>query len=111
MRFHSDKQTSIKTKICNLNYRENDQGTLSCLIENNSHVVYVMKEEMLFLTIEKVMAMTGWSKTTVQNLFNNPDFPSTNFGKSKLVTLPALVDYFSEPRRKEKFSFDRDRAA
>ena len=57
-----------------------------------------------FYTIRDLSEMLGWSEKTVQKLFNDPKFPSTDFGRKKVVEEHALVDYFS--KRHEK---DRDR--
>lgn len=55
-----------------------------------------------FLTANKVAELTGWSKPTVDQLFNTPDFPVCDFGKSKIVEVHALLEYFSVPRRKNR---------
>lgn len=52
-----------------------------------------------FYKIKDVMQLTGWSESTVQDLFNRKDFPSCNFGKSKVVESSAFCQYFSQPRR------------
>lgn len=51
--------------------------------------------EIRFYTVEDLMGMLGWSKTTVLKLFNDPKFPSTDYGKNKVVEAHALIDYFS----------------
>ena len=56
--------------------------------------------EPKFYTIKEVAKMTGWSIPTVQNLFNRRDFPSCDFGSSKVVESTALRAYFSKPQRK-----------
>lgn len=53
-----------------------------------------------FITIREFMEMSGWSQTTVQQLYNRPDFPSCNYGKEKIAEVHALIKYFSVPRRK-----------
>lgn len=58
----------------------------------------------LFYTIDDVIKITGWSKKTVQDLFNHPAFPCTNFGKQKLVLIPAFVSFFMERRDKNEQS-------
>lgn len=58
-------------------------------------------DRICFLTINDVMDATHWSRPTVQNLFNRPDFPACDLGKEKVVELTALRRYFSVPRRKE----------
>lgn len=51
--------------------------------------------EIRFYTIADLQKMLGWSETTVQKLFKDPNFPSADFGKSKVVEAHALIDYFS----------------
>ena len=51
--------------------------------------------EIRFYTIADLQKMLGWSETTVQKLFKDPNFPSADFGKSKVVEAHALRDYFS----------------
>lgn len=54
-----------------------------------------------FVTINDVVKATGWTKSTVCALFNRADFPSCDFGKTKVAELSAVIKYFSVPRRKE----------
>lgn len=58
--------------------------------------------ELKFITIKDFMEITGWSEKTVQQLFNRPDFPSTDYGKEKKAEIHAVIDYFKIPRRKER---------
>ena len=53
-----------------------------------------------FITIKEFAKITGWGGRTVQELYNRPDFPSTNYGKEKKAEIHAIVDYFKVPRRK-----------
>ena len=55
---------------------------------------------LCFITIKQFAEMTGWSEPTVQNLFNRKDFPSCNYGKTKIAEISAVKAYFSVPRRK-----------
>ena len=41
--------------------------------------------EIRFYTIADLQEMLGWSETTVQKLFKDPNFPSSDFGKNKVV--------------------------
>lgn len=59
-------------------------------IEKNETIV-----EVKFYTIPDLQKLLGWSETTVQKLFNDPNFPSADFGKSKVVEAHALIEYFS----------------
>lgn len=58
--------------------------------------------EVRFYTVEDLMAMLGWSKTTVLKLFNDPRFPSTDFGRNKIVEAHALIEYFSVRHEKKR---------
>lgn len=53
-----------------------------------------------FISIKEFSKMTGWSEKTVQELYNKPNFPSTDFGKEKKAEVHAIIDYFKVPRRK-----------
>lgn len=75
-------------------------------IEDLKLIVANLKEidkesvNLCFVGIGEMMERTGWSKKTVQELFNRPDFPSTDFGKEKKAEIHAVIKYFSVPRRK-----------
>lgn len=59
------------------------------------------KTKMLtFINIQQFSKITGWSIATVQDLYNRKDFPSCDFGKTKIAELTAVQKYFSVPRRK-----------
>ena len=60
-----------------------------------------ISSEVRFYTIEELRKMLGWSEMTVQKLFNDPSFPSADYGKSKIVEAHALIDYFSVRRSRE----------
>ena len=53
-----------------------------------------------FISIKEFSEITGWGEKTVQELYNRPDFPSTNFGREKKAEVHAIIQYFSVPRRK-----------
>ena len=61
-----------------------------------------MPLEIRFFTIADLQQMLGWSETTVQKLFKDPNFPSADFGKSKVVEAHALVEYFSTKHVKKR---------
>ena len=62
-----------------------------------------------FVAIKEVSNMTGWSEKTVQELYNRPDFPSTDFGKEKKAEVHAIIKYFEVPRRKNGRLTRRDK--
>lgn len=53
-----------------------------------------------FISIKDFVELTGWSEKTVQELYNRPDFPSTDYGKEKKAEVHAIINYFKVPRRK-----------
>ena len=55
-----------------------------------------ISSEVKFYTISDLKNMLGWSENTVQKLFNDPKFPSSDFGRIKVVEAHALIDYFSK---------------
>lgn len=61
-----------------------------------------ISSEVRFYTIEELTKMLGWSESTVQKLFNDPRFPSADFGKNKVVEAHALIDFFSKKNSKDK---------
>jgi predicted DNA-binding transcriptional regulator AlpA len=79
---------------------ENALANVSKLIDGLQQVDNLAKS-IRFLTIDDVAGMTGWSRAIIAEMFNMPDFPSCNYGKSKLVEAHALIDFFSVPRRKK----------
>ncbi len=58
-------------------------------------------DNIIFFSQEDIRKITGWSKHTVETLFNNPSFPCTDIGKSKLVLKSAFIKFFSERRCKD----------
>ena len=54
-----------------------------------------------FFTVPEISLLTGWSHSTVQKLFNDPEFPAADFGKCKVVEKHALIDYFSVRHEKK----------
>jgi len=69
-------------------------------ISENLNNIEKTTEKLTFLTIEDFSKITKWSKKTVQDLFNRQDFPSCDFGKSKIVEINACRDYFKIARRR-----------
>lgn len=62
--------------------------------------IYV-SSDVKFYTISDLKEMLGWSENTVQKLFNDPKFPSSDFGRIKVVEAHALIDYFSKKHLKQ----------
>lgn len=60
-----------------------------------------VSSEVKFYTISYLKNMLGWSENTVQKLFNDPKFPSSDFGRIKVVEAHALIDYFSKKHLKQ----------
>lgn len=61
-----------------------------------------ISSEVRFYTVKDLQEMLGWSMNTVLKLFNDPEFPSVDFGKTKVVEAHALINFFSMKREKEK---------
>lgn len=68
------------------------------LSDNNPTIIQYLSSEAIFYSIEDVMQLTGWSRKVVQRLFNDKEFPYTNYGKRKLVESHALIAYFAVKR-------------
>ena len=68
-----------------------------------------ISSEVRFYTIDQLRKMLGWSEMTVQKLFNDPSFPSSDFGKTKVVEAHALIDYFSKKHVKVKERYWRQK--
>lgn len=79
---------------------------LELKIEKLKELLNLLKEvdkqtiNLCFVGIKEIVESTGWNKKTVQDLFNRPDFPSTDFGKEKKAEIHAVINYFSVPRRR-----------
>ena len=73
-------------------------------ISDKIQKLYV-SSDVRFYTIAELIEMLGWSENTVQKLFNDPKFPSSDFGKTKVVEAHALINYFSSKHIKENDGF------
>lgn len=60
-----------------------------------------ISSEVHFYTIQDLQKETTWSESTLQRLFNNPEFPAADFGRNKIVESHALIYYFFKRREKE----------
>lgn len=87
-------------KYQNESYPNNREG----LPDNRTLVMQYIPGDPVFLSVEDVAEKTGWSVKAVQKLFNMPDFPSTDFGKRKIVLASSLAAYFSV--RRERSDYD-----
>ena len=68
--------------------------------------IYVSSEVILY-SISDLVEMTGWSHGTIEKLFNDPSFPSIDYGKRKLVENHALMQFLSVRREKARNNFWR----
>ena len=57
-----------------------------------------LSSEVRFYGVDDLVEMLGWSRHTVLKLFNDPEFPASDFGKAKIVEAHALIEYFSVRR-------------
>lgn len=61
------------------------------------------KSKMLnFITISQFAEIRGVSLKTARDLFNEPTFPSEDYGKNKVVELQALKEWYMVKRSKNK---------
>ena len=58
---------------------------------------------MEFYTRQEVAAMLKCSLPTVAQIFERPDFPSLDFGKSKLVKKEAFEEWSSRRHSKDDY--------
>lgn len=55
-----------------------------------------------FLTVDDVSRILDISKKNANKLFNDPEFPSNNYGKEKKVLTSEFIKFFSHRRDKNK---------
>ena len=73
------------------------------ILQNKDNVEWIcVSGGVRFYTIPDVAEMTKWSIPIVQKLFNDPEFPSADFGKNKIVEEHALIEFFNKHRTKER---------
>ncbi len=61
-----------------------------------------ISSEPRFYKIKDIQQMTGWSENIVQKLFNGPNSPAANYGRTKVVEAHALIQFFSKRHEKER---------
>ena len=66
------------------------------------HEGQYLSSDVRFYNVEDVMKMTSWSEKTVLKLFADPEFPSADFGRTRVVEAHALIEYFSRKRTKKQ---------
>lgn len=66
-----------------------------------------ISSEVRFYSVKDLQEMTGWSHTTVEKLFNDPKFPSSDFGRRQVIEAHALIEYFSVKHERERDRFWR----
>ena len=66
-----------------------------------------ISSEVRFYSVKDLQEMTGWSHTTVEKLFNDPTFPSSDFGRRQVIEAHALIEYFSVKHERERDRFWR----
>ena len=59
-----------------------------------------VSSEVKFYTVADIMKLTGWSESIVLKMFNDPAFPSADYGRTKIVEAHALIDFFSKRHTK-----------
>ena len=70
-------------------------------IEENSPLdkIYI-PGQIVFYSESDLVRMTGWSKKTIQRLFDDPQFPAVQHRKRRLIERNDLIRYFSVKRNK-----------
>ena len=58
--------------------------------------------EITFYTIRDIAEMTGWPVSTVEKLFQQPSFPSFDYGNTKAVEARVLIHFFSKRHDRPK---------
>lgn len=58
-----------------------------------------------FLTIEDVQNSLGICEKTAKKLFNDPEFPSNNYGREKTIMASEFIKFFSVKRNKKNSAF------
>ena len=66
-----------------------------------------ISSEVSFYSVKDLQEMTGWSHATVEKLFSDPKFPSSNFGRRQVIEAHALIEYFSVKHERERDRFWR----
>lgn len=70
-----------------------------------------VSSEVRFYSVNDLVEISGWSRKVVLRLFNDPEFPSLDYGKAKLVEAHALIMFMSvkHERKNEPYwiSFER----
>ena len=66
-----------------------------------------ISSEVRFYSVKDIQEMTGWSHTTVEKLFSDPKFPSSDFGRRQVIEAHALIEYFSVKHERERDRFWR----
>ena len=59
-----------------------------------------LSSEVRFYTVQDLVKMLGWPELTVKRMFNDPQFPSADYGRLKVVEAHALIAFFSVKHRK-----------
>lgn len=84
----------------------NDLKAYQSLLEDICDKIHLVEQaknssiDLKFYTQKDVERMTGLSMQTIQKLFNDPEFPACNYGKSFVVEANALMGFFAQRRDK-----------
>ena len=68
-----------------------------------------ISSEVRLYSIDDIVEMSGWSVKTIKKIFNDPSFPSLDYGKAKLVEAHALIAFLSVKHEKEWEPYWRNR--
>lgn len=63
----------------------------------------IANKEIILLTIQDVMDLTGWGENITRNMFaHDEDFPAIKKGKYWQVTLKGLEEYLTKEGNKRR---------
>lgn len=86
----------------NVNYMRTGEAEAMRESVNETAGKQYVSSEVRFYTVNDVAEITGWSRKVVLRLFNDPEFPSANYGKAQIVEAHALIGFFSRKRMREQ---------
>ena len=90
------------------NLEINDLMAYQALLDDICSKIHIVEQskkssvDLKFYTQKDVEQMTGMSMQTIQKLFNDPEFPACNYGKSFVVEANALMGFFARRRDKHE---------
>ena len=81
-------------------YRKKTLAEKTGLLEERKSTC--ISSDVKFYTMSDLKKLLGWSEVILRKLFDDPDFPSANYGRTKVIEGHALIDFFSRKHVKSK---------